>query len=70
MTCKRCNGTGKEPNQKSIGAHMRKHREQAGIGLREMAAKMKTDFGFLSRLELGKRTWSPEIKKSFLENLK
>lgn len=65
MNCKRCNGTGEEPNQKDIGRHYKSLRVLRGIGLREMAACMGISHGFLSQLESGQRTWSRSLIASF-----
>ena len=65
MNCKRCNGTGQEPNQKNIGSAMKGLREDDGIGLREMAGYMGISHGFLSQLESGQRTWSQRLVRLF-----
>lgn len=58
MNCKRCNGTGVEPDQKKIGRLFRKKRLAAGISLRLMGCLVNRSHGFLSQLESGQRTWT------------
>lgn len=58
MNCKRCRGTGEEPDQKKIGRLYRKKRVAAGISLRLMGRLVNRSHGFLSQLESGHRTWT------------
>ena len=69
MNCKRCNGTGTEPDQKAIGWKMNLMRVAAGIGLREMAGYMGISHGFLSQPENGHRTWSQRLINLFQRKL-
>jgi transcriptional regulator with XRE-family HTH domain len=57
-TCPKCFGSGTLPDQKAIGKVMRKRREQAGIGLRQMARQVKVCPSLLSRLERGLAVWN------------
>lgn len=55
--CETCKGSGRVPNPVAVGASMRRRRERAGIGLREMARRVNMTAAYLSDLELGRRAW-------------
>lgn len=68
--CKRCNGTGLEPDQSETGKQMRATRTDAGKSLREVAATMGISAPYLSDMELGRRAWSSETITKFNTALK
>jgi len=58
--CKRCNGTGLEPDPSEVGKRMRHMREKAGISLRDAADKMGVSAAYLSDMERGNRAFSSD----------
>ena len=68
--CQHCKGTGKQLNQRAVGAEMRGLRELAQVSLREMARRMGITPPYLSDMELGKRNWSLERLEAFRKSLK
>lgn len=58
--CKRCNGTGVEPDQAETGMRIRKLREALSISSQEMAKKMGLSASFYSELEKGIKAWSSD----------
>jgi ribosome-binding protein aMBF1 (putative translation factor) len=54
-TCDHCQGSGMVANFRACGLWVRRAREEAGISLRALAAKLKISPSYLSDLELGKR---------------
>jgi DNA-binding XRE family transcriptional regulator len=64
--CKRCWGTGIEPNQAAIGAELKKLRLAAHISLRRMAQRLHISHGFLHQLEAGRRRWNPVLEEWFI----
>ena len=68
--CKRCNGTGDEPDQKTIGASMRSKRYAYGKSLRQVAIKMGKSAPYISDLELGRRQWNAGLIADFEKALK
>lgn len=67
--CRKCGGTGKELDPTGVGLEMRGLREKKGIGLREMATRMKISPPYLSDLELGRRDWTEEKIAEFKRHL-
>jgi transcriptional regulator with XRE-family HTH domain len=65
MKCTRCDGTGKEPDQKAIGATMKLRRVNAGVGLREMARRLGCSHTNVKLLEKGERRWTPEFQNLY-----
>lgn len=59
--CKRCNGTGTEPDRTETGKRMRALREDAGHSLRALAEEMGFSAPYISDLELGRRLWSTDL---------
>lgn len=59
--CKRCNGTGAEPDQELTGQFMRAKRTDAGMSLRQLGDAIGYSAPYLSDLELGRRLWSSEM---------
>lgn len=68
-TCRRCNGTGRERDERAFGLLMRSKRERAGAGLRAVASRMKMSASYLSELELGKKRWSARRVAQFVDSL-
>ena len=58
LPCRRCNGTGLEPDNVAIGAAMRERRKQAGVSLRALGARLGLSASYLCDLELGRRAWN------------
>lgn len=59
--CRKCHGTGNEPDPADIGRKMRVLRERCDVSLRKVAAAMTLSATYLSHLERGKRDWSEEL---------
>jgi transcriptional regulator with XRE-family HTH domain len=70
LDCPKCGGTGKIPDQKSIGDEMRQLRIHAGISLRSAASKMGFSASYLSDLENGHRNWDEGLVEAFKEAIK
>ena len=68
--CKRCNGTGDEPDQKVIGFSLRSKRIGYGKSLKQVAAKMGKSAPYISDLELGRRQWNAGLIADFEKALK
>ena len=67
--CKRCGGTGREQDDRVIGAQWQAKRKEAGISLRALGARLKLSAAYLSDLECGRRRWSPTNVKRYTEAL-
>lgn len=65
--CKRCSGSGFEPDPKTIGESMRKAREDAGLSLRQVATRMGYSAAYVSDLERGQRLFGHVQKRKFTE---
>jgi predicted transcriptional regulator len=63
--CKRCGGTGDEPDQLATGQTLRGMRTSAGISLRRMAKLIGLSHSFLSQLESGQRSWRRSVQKRY-----
>lgn len=63
--CRKCHGTGKEPDPADTGRQMRKLRERRDVSLRKAAAAMALSPTYLSHLEHGKRDWSDKLIKRY-----
>ena len=64
--CKRCDGTGIEPDWTSIGRIMRRQRKAARKSLRTVAKRMKISPSYVSALENGLKPWRAKIQKRYL----
>ncbi len=53
-----------------IGAEMRKARMAAGISGRQMAARMTASPAYVSDLELGRRCWTPEKLRWYMDAMR
>ncbi len=49
---------------------MRQAREDAGLSLRDLAKRTGLSVGYLSDLELGRRSWREELRERILKALK
>ena len=58
--CRRCYGSGLEPDHVTIGLNMRRRRLDASMTLKDLAEKLDVTKAHCSDLELGKRTWTPD----------
>lgn len=54
-TCRRCGGSGAEPNWRALGAEIRRRREEMGLTLRELARRAGCSPAYLHDLEHGRR---------------
>ena len=59
--CRRCGGSGTEPDDRAIGAEMREKRRAAGLSLRDAAKRMGLSASYLSDLERGNRHWRADL---------
>ena len=55
MPCRRCDGFGREPDWKRLGAAMLMARRKAGWSLRELGRRARVSASYASDLELGRR---------------
>ena len=69
MECKRCHGSGKEPDWRALGIRVRTERVNKGLGLREVARAVRVSASFLSDLELGRRSWEGTKARAVLTML-
>ena len=69
LPCPRCDGTGRVPDDRVMGAAMLKRREKAGLSLRDMAARTGLSPSYLSDLEVGRRQWGKKQRTAYEEAL-
>lgn len=69
IRCKRCGGTGREQDDRAIGARWQAKRKAAGLSLRALGKKLGLSAAYLSDLECGRRRWSPENVKRYTNAL-
>lgn len=67
--CQRCNGTGVEPDPKTIGDTMRRLREKSGLTQTVVAERMGYSKAYLSDMELGRRAFGAVQIRKFKEAL-
>jgi hypothetical protein len=60
--CKRCGGTGEEPDRKTTGAEVKEARLSKGQPRHRVAKLMRISVTFLHDLEAGSRNWTPALK--------
>lgn len=65
--CRRCAGTGIEPNPIAIGSSMRALRIKAKLSIREVARRCSLSAAYISDLELGRRSWGPKASTKYRE---
>lgn len=70
LPCPKCHGTGRIPDDRVLGAELRRRRLKRGLGLREMAARLEFSPAYISDLELGRRAWSPSTRERYERCLK
>ena len=63
--CRRCKGSGREPDQVETGLWFRAHRQQIGVSLRLMSKRLGISPSFLSNLEQGRRVWTEEVRNAY-----
>lgn len=51
-----------------VGEYIRKKRKESGLTLKQLAEKIELSYTYLSQIELGDRTASPEILKKIAEH--
>ena len=61
QTCPHCGGTGEKIDFKEIAGR----RNEKGLTLREVSAKMGISLQYLSDLEHGRRNWDAELLNAF-----
>ena len=59
--CKRCGGSGFEPDHAFTGATFRKRRLDAGLTQRQVATSVGCSVQHISDLEQGRRAWNPTL---------
>jgi len=56
ITCKKCLGSGRVPNPKTIGRRLKKLRKDAGLSLTAIKDYLRVSHGYISLMEAGKAT--------------
>lgn len=64
-SCDKCDGSGKQIDQRSLAKDMRELRNESGFSLRYVAYAMGISAPYLSDLERGNRPWNDEVMESF-----
>jgi transcriptional regulator with XRE-family HTH domain len=62
-------GSGKEIDQRELGAGMRRRREALCLSMSEMARRVGSSAAYLSDLERGNRKWNRSMMKRYEEQL-
>lgn len=57
VPCPWCNGTGRRPDWRILGAKVRAARKRKRLGLRDLARQAGCSAAYLSDLEYGRRAW-------------
>lgn len=57
VPCPWCNGTGRRPDWRILGAKVRAARKRKRLGLRDLAKQAGCSPAYLSDLERGNRAW-------------
>ena len=63
--CPRCDGTGRVPDDRILGAKMRARREATGLSLRDLAKRCGWSAAYVSDLELGRRGWGKKQRTRY-----
>lgn len=61
--CPHCGGTGQKIDHQKLA----RLRHQSRCTLKEIASKMGISLQYLSDMERGRRNWSPNLYKKFME---
>lgn len=69
IPCRRCDGSGYEPNHLETGQEMRIMREREGVSLLTLAKACRVSAAYLSDLERGRRNWNERLKVRYLQAL-
>lgn len=67
IPCPRCGGKGEILEDKAVGAEMRAARKKAGLTLWVVGRRLGWSAAYVSDLELGKRGWTAERQRTYLE---
>jgi len=59
--CRRCDGTGVEPDQIKIGAAMRARRQDAKMTMQDVGNLLGLTRSYICDLELGRRAWNADL---------
>lgn len=68
--CSKCNGSGMQLDDASVGASYRVIREFLELSLRDLARRLNWSASYISDLELGRRQWNTRIMRKFDQALK
>lgn len=63
--CRRCAGSGKELDNKSVGREMHQLRNSRGLTQTVVAGNMNFSSAYISQLEKGLRDWSHDLVKAY-----
>ena len=69
IRCPHCDGVGYVHDDRELGALLKKQRLAANIQQKDLAHAIGISASYLLDLELGRRHWTPEIKKLYLAGL-
>ena len=67
--CRRCAGTGREPDHGAKGAEMKRKRLATGFSMRQLARKMGISNAYLCGLERGSKAWNDGLERRYVEAL-
>ena len=69
--CRRCKGTGKEPDLYSFGQYVRTIRKRKKLSIKEVAELADISLGYLNRIEMGTQEckWNTPCTKRVLDVL-
>jgi len=70
MKCKRCNGSGAEPDHALIGRGIKDRRLAIGRTLTQVAFGMGISVPYLCLLESGTRNWRPKLEAKAHKTIK
>lgn len=68
--CPRCGGRGTIEDDRVVGARFRRMRKMARVTMRQVGDAMGLTEGHVSYLELGKRTFAPDLQLRYTEALR
>lgn len=70
MKCKRCNGSGQEPDHRALGEVLRMQRKKLRVSLNDVAESMGFKPQYLCDLEHGRRSWNADLIAAYKKALK